>query len=120
MGIDDGKPLKHYGINAGSPVRFRRPTEPVFLRQIDHEEPKMVRVRLENPPDWCDLPRDKEGYIMPLKYNPDTGIPSYVPDLGEELEEGVTPEPKVIELEVGPVQGRQAAGQGRIREAARR
>ena len=33
---------------------------------------------------------------MPLKYNPDTGIPSYVPDLGEELEEGVTPEPKVI------------------------
>ena len=34
---------------------------------------------------------------MPLKYNPDTGIPSYVPDLGEELEEGVTPEPKVID-----------------------
>jgi hypothetical protein len=30
---------------------------------------------------------------MPLKYDPDTGIPSYVPDLGEELEEGVTPKP---------------------------
>ena len=33
---------------------------------------------------------------MPLKYNPDTGIPSYIPDLGEELEEGVTPAPKEI------------------------
>ena len=53
MAIDDGRPTKHYGINAG-----------------------------EKP--------------MPLKYDPDTGIPSYVPDLGEELEEGVTPAPKVI------------------------
>jgi hypothetical protein len=33
---------------------------------------------------------------MPLRYDPDTGIPSYIPDLGEELEEGKTPEPKVI------------------------
>ena len=33
---------------------------------------------------------------MPMKYDPDTGIPRYVPDLGEEIEEGVTPEPKVI------------------------
>ena len=33
---------------------------------------------------------------MPLKYDPDTGIPSYFPDLGEELEEGKTPEAKVI------------------------
>ena len=33
---------------------------------------------------------------MPMKYDPDTGIPRYVPDIGEELEEGVTPEPKVI------------------------
>jgi hypothetical protein len=31
-----------------------------------------------------------------MKYDPDTGIPRYVPDLGEEIEEGVTPEPKVI------------------------
>lgn len=30
---------------------------------------------------------------MPLKYHPETGLPSYVPDLGEELEEGVTPKP---------------------------
>lgn len=30
---------------------------------------------------------------MPMKYDPDTGIPRYVPDLGEELEEGVTPAP---------------------------
>lgn len=34
---------------------------------------------------------------MPMKYNPDTGIPYYVPDLGEEIEEGVTPKPIVID-----------------------
>ena len=33
---------------------------------------------------------------MPMKYDPDTGIPRYVPDIGEELEEGVTPAPTVI------------------------
>ena len=33
---------------------------------------------------------------MPLKYHPETGLPSYVPDLGEELEEGVTPKPTKI------------------------
>lgn len=33
---------------------------------------------------------------MPMKYDPDTGVPRYVPDIGEEIEEGVTPEPKVI------------------------
>jgi hypothetical protein len=33
---------------------------------------------------------------MPMKYNPDTGVPYYLPDLGEELEEGVTPKPTVI------------------------
>jgi hypothetical protein len=31
-----------------------------------------------------------------MKYDPDTGIPRYVPDIGEELEEGVTPAPTVV------------------------
>jgi len=43
--------------------------------------------------------------VMPMKYDPDTGIPRYVPDLGEEIEEGVTPEPKVITSKSGVFKG---------------
>jgi len=33
---------------------------------------------------------------MPTKYNPDTGVPYFIPDFGEEIEEGVTPKPTVL------------------------
>jgi hypothetical protein len=33
---------------------------------------------------------------MPMQYDPDTGMPSYVPDFGAEIEEGQTPKATVI------------------------
>jgi hypothetical protein len=42
---------------------------------------------------------------MPLQYDPETGVPSFLPDIGEELEEGVTPKPVVIDTKAGVFKG---------------
>lgn len=42
---------------------------------------------------------------MPLQYDPDTGIPSFLPDIGEELEEGVTPKPVVLDSKADVFKG---------------
>jgi len=45
---------------------------------------------------------------MPMKYDPDTGIPSYLPDIdlpGAEIEEGVTPKATVIDSKAAVFKG---------------